>query len=555
MASPAAGIASGAMDPAAQVEKQTRRNRVRRGRRIDGVLVAIGDADPEIGYTCPICGDSLRQKRSCLEKPFFAHIGGDGTCADDAIRHAAAVRVLADLVDHALAGRMSLRFSGRCMAGRHAVDQSLEVRPGDIVRRDDHGVAILRDGAPIGVLVVHRTHGGGMAVHVGDAVVSYAVDADDVLGWDADAALEACQAGGNATLALAATATSGGVPCVACAREQESERKKADKAAATAAKQRTERCQAFADAIQRSRGLFETDFCPNHQEIRRVIDITGHYDDIVVDCMQDGERWDVALIKANKLKLGILIVKPDAMVNVATPDHRCRNPGNTCFVAVPENADVDPVNSAWPTNAWHLLSRGTCPRCYDLPRLVAKVGGQEAAFVARFQAGRREMRPDQIRSEFLGTLWAEDFWCPRIIKADMQVAIEAAIERLLAAAALVWPPSTAEARRTLEAKELTGSVDRICAAYARKHLAADKPPKSAAEIHRAIHWVLDRGDGMTRADQASIEPHIAASIDTLVKQAWALWPGHEAKAAAIRKRRRAEEAMGRGPWGRRRHAW
>lgn len=95
----------------------------------------------------------------------------------------------------------------------------------------------------------------------------------------------------------------------------------------------------------------------------------------------------------------------------------------------------------------------------------------------------------------------------------------------------------------------------LCAGYARKHLVAGMPPKAAAEIHRAIHYLLDRGDGMARADQAAIDAHIAASIEKLVKQAWALWPGHEAKAGAVRKRRQAEEAMGLRRWGRRRSSW
>lgn len=541
------------MDPGAVIERRTKRNRVRRGRRADGVLVAIGDAHREVPYTCPVCGDDLIQKHSCLEKPFFSHIGGDGTCADDAVRFAAAVRVLGDLVDHAVAGRLTLRFAGRCMAGRHGVDQSLDVRPGDVVIRDEQGLAIHRDGAAMAVLIVHRAH--EVAVPY-DAVARFAIEADEVLGWDADAAVEACGNGGNATLVLVATVMSGGVPCAACVKEREAEQRKADKAAATAAKERTERCQAFADALMRSAGLFETGFCAAHPDVRRTIDISGRYDGVVVDAVLDGERWDVVLTRQGRLALGILLVRPDGMTNPGDPDHRCRNPGNAHFVAVPEDAVVQPATGAWPTNAWHLRSEGRCPRCDDLPRLVERIDAEETAFATRFEAGRREIRPADIRTGFRAVLDERLPWYPSVIEGDVDAATAAAIDRLITTAAKVWPPSTAEARRALETKALTGDVDRMCAGYARKHLVAGMPPKSAAEIHRAIHYLLDRGDGMSRNDQAAIEAHITASIEKLVKQAWALWPGHEAKAKVLRQMRRDEEGFGlRRRWGGRRSGW
>ncbi|MBN8523962.1 MAG: hypothetical protein J0M02_01370 [Planctomycetes bacterium] len=541
------------MDPAALIEKNTRRNRVRRGRRGDGILVGIGDADPNIDYACPVCGDALRQKRSCLDKPFFAHIGGDGTCADDAVRHAAAVRVLGDLVHHAVAGRLTLRFAGRCMAGRHGVDQCLDVRSGDVIRRDEHGLAIYRDGAAMAVLVVHQAH--EQAVHA-DALARYAVDADEVLGWDADAALEACGNGGNATLVLVATLMSGGVSCPTCAREREAEQRKADKAAATEARERTERCQAFADALMRSGGLFETGFCAAHPDVRRTIDISGRYDGMEVDAVLDGERWDVALTRKRRLALGILLVRPDGMTNPGDLGHRCRDPGNAHFVAVPEDAEVQPATGAWPTNTWHLRSEGRCPRCDDLPRLVKQIDAEEAAFATRFEVGKREIRPADIRTGFRAVVDERLPWYPAVIETDVDAATAAAVERLLAAAARVWPPSTAEARRALETKALTGDVNRMCAGYARKHLVVGMPPKSAAEIHRAIHYLLDRGDGMSRADQAAIEVHIASSIERLVKMAWALWSGHENRAKAGRQMRQDEQDMGlRRRWGRRRSGW
>lgn len=541
------------MDLAAAIEKQTRRNRVRRGRREDGVLVGIGDADPETNYACPVCGDALRQKRSSRDKPFFCHIGGDGTCADDAVRHAAAVRMLGELVDHAVTGLLVMGFTVRCHAGRHEVDQRLDVAPGDAVRRDEHGVAVLRAGAVVFSLVVKRPH--GEEDGHGTDPMTFAVDADEVLGWDADEALEDCQAGRQGTLVLDARAMTTDVPCGGCAKEREAAQTKVDKAAAAANAERVERCRAFADAIQNSRGLFETDFCPNHPDTRRVIDITDRHDDIVVDHTQDGERWDVALTKARKLVLGILIVKPDAMINESTPDHRCRNPGKTLFVAVPEDAEVDADSDAWPTNAWHLLSPGRCPRCHEIPRLTAKIAEKETAVAAGFQPGRRAMRPEQIRAEFIGGLHADGLWFPRAIKSDMEAVIRAAVERLLVAAAQVWTPERVEARRAQVTKDLAASVDRIAAAYARKHLVAGQPPKSAAAIHQSIRWQIGRLLRVDQDDLADVEPHIKTVIDGLVRQAWALWPGHEAKAGARRKRRQAEEAMGLRRWGRRRSGW
>lgn len=539
------------MDAASALERQARRNRVRRGRRADGILVAIGDADPEVAYACPVCGDALRQKRSCLDKPFFSHIGGDGTCADDAVRYAAAVRVLGDLVDHAVAGRLVMGFTVRCHAGRHEVDHRLDVNPGDIVRREEHGVAILRDGAVVFTLVVHRPHEDA-AGHPAEAM-AFIVDADDALGWDADEALEDCQAGCQGTLVLNARAMTADVPCGGCAKEREAAQKKIDRAAAAANTERVERCQMFADAFLRSGGRFETCRCAVHPEFRRTVSVGKHYDDIAVDVTVGAERWDVALMRQGSLALGILVVRPDAMVNESDPDHRCRNPGATCFVAVPEDAQVDPRSGAWPTNAWHLLSDGRCPRCDDLPQVLQRLTTLEADFGAGFTPGRREVRPEQIRTSFAMLLSDKLPWYPATIEPDVDAATAAAIERLLAAAARMWPPATAGARRALEAKPLMASVDRICAAFARKHLAADKPPKSAAEIHRSIHWVLDRGDGMMRDDQAAIQAHIAASIEKLVRQAWALWPGHEKRAKLGRQMREDEKDMGlRRRWGRRR---
>lgn len=536
------------MDPAAAIEKQTRRNRVRRGRREDGVLVGIGDADPETNYACPVCGDALRQKRSSRDKPFFCHIGGDGTCADDAVRHAAAVRMLGDLVDHAVTGRLVMGFTVRCHAGRHEVDQRLDVGLGDAVRRDEHGVAILREGEVVFSLVVRRPHGD--RDDLAAEAMAFAVNPDDVLGWDADEAIEDCQAGRQGTLVLDAMAMTAGVPCGGCAKEREAERTKIDKAAAAANAERAERCRAFADAFLRSGGRFETCRCAVHPEIRRTISVRRHYDDIAVDVTVGTERWDVALMRQGSLALGILVVRPDAMVNESDPDHRCRNPGATCFVAVPEDAQVDPRSGAWPTNAWHLLSDGRCPRCDDLPVVLHRLSELEAEFAAGFTPGRREVRPEQIRRSFALLLADKLPWFPASIEPDVDAATAASFERLLAAAAQVWPPATAEARRALEGKALMATVDRICAAFARKHLAAGKPPKSAREVHRAIHWVLDRGDGMTRDDQAAIQAHITASIEKLVKQAWALWPGHEKRAKAGRQNRQDELDMGlRRRWG------
>ncbi len=543
------------MDAAAAIERQTRRNRVRRGRRSDGILVAIGDADRVMGYTCPVCGDALIQKRSCLEKPFFAHLGGDGTCADDAIRHAAAVRVLGELVDHAVAGHLDLTIAGRCHAGRHMVDHHLAVRPGDVVRRDEHGVVVAREGSAICVLVVHRAHG-DVDGHAVDAM-AFAVDADDVLGWDADAALEICQAGGHGTLVLAATAMHSSVPCAGCAQEREAERKKAEKAAAAANMERVQRCREFADGIERNGGRFETGFCQIHSDVRMTIDIGRigkHYTGVSIDCRtSDGERWDVALTRGQELALGILLVRPEAMVNESAPDHRCRNPGRAFFVAVPIGAEVVPASGAWPTNAWHLRLPGRCPRCDELPGLIQRIVAEETAFAARFEAGRREISPADIRFGFAILVDVRLPWFPQVIKADVDAATLASIERLVAAAARVWPPERAEARRALVNTGSMASVDRIAAAYAKKNLVAGRQQKSSAEIHRYMHWRMDQPDGVSRADQAAIAEHISAVIDRLVHLAWSLCPGHEARAKVGRQMRRDEQDMGlRRRWGRRR---
>lgn len=551
------GVPAGAhtlarMDAAAAIERQTRRNRVRRGRRSDGLLVAIGDADPAIGYACPVCGDALIQKTSCNEKPFFAHVGGEGTCSDDAVRHAAAVRILGELVDHAVAGRLALTISGRCRAGRHRVDQSLDVRPGDIVHREEHGVAVHRDGGVTCVLVIHRPHGDAP----GSDQATFEIDPVDALGWDADEALERCGSGGRATLVLAATVVGGVVPCAACDQDQEVEQRRTDKAAAVAARERVECCREFAEEIEHGRRRFETGFCPKHPDLRLTIDIGAigkFYDGMSIDCRtSDGERWDVALTRGRELALGILLVGPDSMRNEANPDHRCRNPGRAHFVAVPIGAEVDPASGAWPTNAWHLKSPGRCPRCDLLPCLMEQIGVEEVAFATRFEAGRREVRPADIRSTFAAQVDERLPWYPAAIEADVDAATSAAIERLVAAAALVWPPERAEARRALENKDLTASVDRIAAAYAKKNLMAGQSPRSAAEIHQSIHWRMDRPDGLSAPDQAAVADHIAAVIDRLVHQAWALWPGHEARAKVRRQLRRDEEGFGlRRRWGRR----
>lgn len=550
---PPADISWTPVDLAAAIEKQTRRNRVRRGRRADGLLVAIGDADPEVAYRCPVCGGSLTQKESSREKPFFCHIGGDGTCADDLVRHAAAVLFLGDLVDHALAGRLVLRFAGRCSAGRHATDLQVELRAGDVMQRDDHGVAVMRDGTITCILVVHRAHGDRDESAGGTA--RFEVGVDDILGWDADEALEACQSGGQASLTLSVRVGSDQAPCPRCATEQATEQVKTTKAAALAAQKRTERIGTFAQEIKHGRRRFETGFCDRHPDVRTVIDIRDNwFDDLMVDYQtEDGERWDIALGRDGELVLGILLVGPDSMRNESALDHRCRNPGRSYFLAVPMDALIDPRSGAWPTNAWHLKSAGRCPRCTDLPDVVADIHKEEAAYAARFEVGRPEILASDIRSEFIDLLDEQLPGYPRVIEAEVEAATEDAIRRLIAAATQVWPPSMAEARRAQETRDTMAQVDRIATAYARKHLVAGKPPKTAADIHRAMHWLIDRAEELAGSAQPATEQHIAAVIAQLVNRALRLWPGHEGRAAIRRQGRRMAEEFGlRRRWGNRR---